>query len=95
MHKVIIPWSAPYVSPPPHPQETLTGFKWMGNRAEELLLQGKTVLFAFEEAIGFMCGTAVLDKDGVSAALEMAQLATMLARRGRSLAQQLQNIYDT
>ena len=26
----------------------------MGNRAEELLLQGKTVLFAFEEAIGFV-----------------------------------------
>ena len=33
-------------------QETLTGFKWMGNRARNLLHQGKTVLFAFEEAIG-------------------------------------------
>lgn len=33
-------------------QETLTGFKWMGNRARDLLDQGKTVLFAFEEAIG-------------------------------------------
>ena len=67
----------------------------MGNRAEELMLRGQTVLFAFEEAIGFMCGTAVLDKDGVSAALEMAQLATLLARRGRTLAQQLEDIYDT
>lgn len=33
-------------------QETLTGFKWMGNRAKGLLDQGNTVLFAFEEAIG-------------------------------------------
>lgn len=33
-------------------QETLTGFKWMGNRAKDLLDQGNTVLFAFEEAIG-------------------------------------------
>lgn len=35
-------------------QETLTGFKWMGNRARDLLDQDKTVLFAFEEAIGII-----------------------------------------
>ena len=33
-------------------QETLTGFKWMGNKAYDLKQQGKTVIFAFEEAIG-------------------------------------------
>lgn len=33
-------------------QETLTGFKWMGNRAKDLMDQGNAVLFAFEEAIG-------------------------------------------
>lgn len=33
-------------------QETLTGFKWMGNLACDLMAQGKTVLFTFEEAIG-------------------------------------------
>ena len=42
--------------------ETLTGFKHMGNISDKLLKAGKTVLFAYEEAIGFMCGTAVLDK---------------------------------
>ena len=35
-----------------HQQETLTGFKWMANKATELMAKGKTVLFAFEEAIG-------------------------------------------
>lgn len=55
--------------------ETLTGFKWMGNRANELLEQGKKVIFAFEEAIGFMCGPTVLDKDGITAGIEIAQMA--------------------
>lgn len=45
-----------------HYEETLTGFKWLGNRALELQQQGYHVLFAFEEAIGFMLGTAVRDK---------------------------------
>ncbi|KAJ8281327.1 hypothetical protein GJAV_G00066240 [Gymnothorax javanicus] len=53
-----------------HFEETLTGFKWMGNRAKQLLDQGKTVLFAFEEAIGYMCCPAVLDKDGLKAIYE-------------------------
>lgn len=42
--------------------ETLTGFKWMGNRADALISEGKKVVFAFEEAIGYMCGPEVLDK---------------------------------
>jgi phosphomannomutase len=37
-----------------HFQETLTGFKWLGNVAEQLTQEGFEVLFAFEEAIGFM-----------------------------------------
>lgn len=37
-----------------HFEETLTGFKWLGNRAEQLEAEGYTVLFAFEEAIGYM-----------------------------------------
>jgi phosphomannomutase len=35
-----------------HWEQTLTGFKWLGNRALQLEAQGLTVLFAFEEAIG-------------------------------------------
>ena len=33
-------------------QETLTGFKWMGNKSSELIKAGNVVLFAYEEAIG-------------------------------------------
>lgn len=73
--------------------ETLTGFKWMGNKAHELMEKGKTVLFAFEEAIGYMCGTAVLDKDGIASAMHIAQCAAYLKAKGISLYQQLDNIY--
>ena len=31
--------------------ETLTGFKWLGNKSHELLQDNKHVLFAFEEAM--------------------------------------------
>ena len=31
--------------------ETLTGFKWIGNKAHELLNDKKHVLFAFEESM--------------------------------------------
>lgn len=75
-------------------EETLTGFKWMGNRADELMKAGKTVLFAFEEAIGFMCGTTVLDKDGISAAMDALQLAVYLEKQKSNLSEHLKHIYN-
>jgi phosphoglucomutase len=49
-------------------EETLTGFKWLGNRSRELQEQGYDALFAYEEAIGYMFSNVVFDKDGVAAA---------------------------
>lgn len=31
--------------------ETLTGFKWLGNKSKELIDDNKHVIFAFEEAM--------------------------------------------
>lgn len=78
----------------PLPQETLTGFKWMGNRAHELIKQGHTVLFAYEEAIGFMFGTTVLDKDGISAAAVMAEYGVWLYSQGKTFNTHLEGLYD-
>lgn len=75
------------------PQETLTGFKWMGNRTVELMKNGKIVLFAFEEAIGFMCGSSVLDKDGISAGVRVAEMAAYLETMGLTLVDKLEEIY--
>lgn len=66
----------------------------MGNRTCELMAEGKSVIFAFEEAIGFMCGSSVLDKDGVSAAVHVAEMAKYLKQNGKTLTDQLNEIYD-
>jgi phosphoglucomutase/phosphopentomutase len=67
----------------------------MANLADELVVSGQTVLFAFEEAIGFMVGTAVLDKDGISAGIRVAEMAAELKLKGLTLNNQLINIYET
>ena len=54
----------------------------MGSRSKKLIDSNKNVLFAFEEAIGFMFGSNVLDKDGVSAAAVMAELIVELDSLG-------------
>lgn len=64
-----------------------------GNKAYELMQQDKEVLFAFEEAIGFMCGTIVLDKDGVNAGFHLAVMSSYLHHHGLTLVQQLEEIY--
>lgn len=77
-----------------HFEETLPGFKWIGKRIHELAKTGNEVLFAFEESIGFLCGSMVPDKDGVSAAVVVAEMATYLNNKNLTLHQQLNNIYE-
>lgn len=76
-------------------EDTLTGFKWLGNRSIELERDGYKVLFAYEEAIGFMCGDLVKDKDGVSAAAVFAELAIQQAKRGKTCLEYLNELYET
>ncbi|CAH8447065.1 unnamed protein product [Schistosoma margrebowiei] len=75
-------------------EETLTGFKWLGNRSCELESQNIKTIFAFEEAIGFMCGDVVWDKDGVGALAVMAELTSYVYRKGKLLSDQLIEIYN-
>jgi len=65
----------------------------MANLADKLKTDGKKVLFAFEEAIGFMCGTVVLDKDGVGAAIRVAECVNYLASQNQTLVDKLKMIY--
>jgi phosphomannomutase len=75
--------------------ETLTGFKWIGNRALSLREEGKTVVLGIEEAIGFCIGDVVLDKDGVCAAAVFAEMAGSLARSGESCLGRLARLRQT
>nr|KAJ3421294.1 Phosphoglucomutase-2 [Polyrhizophydium stewartii] len=75
-------------------EETLTGFKWLGNRAKDLEKEGYHVAFAYEEAIGFMVGDAVRDKDGISALGFAAEWANHLASQGKTLHAHLMSLYE-
>ncbi|EYB95450.1 hypothetical protein Y032_0159g3265 [Ancylostoma ceylanicum] len=71
---------------------TLTGFKWLGNKADELRSKGKTVILAWEESIGYMPGHA-LDKDGINCAGMYAEMAAWLQSQGKTVQQQLFDLY--
>ncbi|HQY61616.1 MAG: phospho-sugar mutase [Myxococcales bacterium] len=75
-------------------EETLTGFKWIANRAMALEATGEhRFLFGYEEALGYTVGGLVRDKDGVSAALVFTELASELAAEGRSVLDRLEELY--
>ena len=75
-------------------ETTLTGFKWIANAALEIEATGAAeFVFGFEEALGYSIGPAVRDKDGVSAALAMADLAALCRGDGRTLRERLADLY--
>jgi phosphomannomutase len=75
-------------------EETLTGFKWIANRAIARFERDKLdFLFGYEEALGYTVGTTVRDKDGVSAALYAADLAATLRAQGHTLWDELERLY--
>lgn len=66
-------------------EETLTGFKWIANRALELQPEGFRFVMGYEEAIGYTVGELVRDKDGVGSALVAADMAQWCKARGKTL----------
>ena len=71
-------------------EETLTGFKWIANRAMDLEREtGARFVFGFEEALGYTVGSVVHDKDGISAAVIAAELAAVRRAEGKTLLDEL------
>jgi phosphomannomutase len=65
--------------------DTLTGFKWIG-RVDGLA-------FGYEEALGYCTDPGrVRDKDGLSAAVRIVELAALLNAEGRTLVDRLEEI---
>ncbi len=50
---------------------------------------------SFFLSAGFMCGTTVLDKDGVSAMAAVCEMTSYLYAKKMSLVDQLANIFHT
>ena len=68
-------------------EETLTGFKYLS--------KVKNLAFGYEEALGYAVDAdSVNDKDGISAAILLAQLASDLSKEGKTVADYLDEIWQ-
>jgi phosphomannomutase len=75
-------------------ERTLTGFKWIANRAIELSRTGEAnFVFGYEEALGYCVGTLVRDKDGVSAATLFADMAAWCKSRGKTVLEERDDMW--
>ena len=76
-------------------EKTLTGFKYIGEKIRLCEQEGeKEFLFGYEESNGCLIGDFVRDKDGVQAALLFCEAADYYKKRGKTLWDVLQEIYD-
>ena len=74
--------------------DTLTGFKFIGEKIQEFQDTGShTFLFGFEESYGFLSGTFVRDKDGVNASLLIAEAAAYYSTQGKTLGDVMDEIF--
>lgn len=75
---------------------TLTGFKWICGKMNELEKTSpqKNFLFATEESFGYLCHNFARDKDGVSSVSQMAEVALFYKNQGLNLIQALDKIYE-
>jgi phosphomannomutase len=73
-------------------EETLTGFKWIADRALAREKDGARFVFGYEEALGYSVGPLVRDKDGVSAIVRIVELAAHLKAQGLTLTDALDDL---
>lgn len=75
-------------------EETLTGFKYIGQKIKELDENGDyTYLFGFEESFGYLAGTFSRDKDGVVSSMLIAEMAAYYNKKGLTLYDALCELY--
>lgn len=77
-----------------HFEETLTGFKWIGNRAHQLEDDGFVALFGYEEALGYMFPEVSWDKDGIAAMSTFLCALSHWKMQGLNPWEKLQRLYE-
>jgi phosphoglucomutase len=73
---------------------TLTGFKFIGEKAREMEETGRgTYVFGFEESYGCLVSDCVRDKDSIQAILMLCETAAYYREKGMDLVDALNAIY--
>ncbi len=73
-----------------HFAETFTGFKWIGRAILEH--PELRFVFAYEQALGYLVAPRPLDKDGISAAVMLAEIAAVAEEEGTTLQGRLDDL---
>ena len=75
--------------------DTFTGFKFLAEKKDALESAGEgKVIFSYEESYGYMLGDYVRDKDAVTAALCLTEMAAWYAGQGMTLYDALRKLYE-
>ncbi|WP_461615277.1 phospho-sugar mutase [Clostridium sp. Marseille-QA1073] len=78
-----------------HTDEALTGFKNICGKINEYEAEGNyQYILGYEESIGYNVGTFVRDKDGVTASMLLCEAAAYYKKRGKTLIDVLNEIYE-
>lgn len=77
-------------------RNVLTGFKFIGEQINLLEAEGQEsrYLFGFEESYGYLAGTAVRDKDAVSASMLICEMAAYYKKQGLTLLDRMAQMYE-
>ncbi len=75
--------------------DTFTGFKFLAEKKDALEGRGEgTVIMSYEESYGYMLGDYVRDKDAVTAAVALTEMAAYYAGKGMTLYDALMALYE-
>lgn len=75
--------------------DTLTGFKYIGEKIKEFEEVGhKNFLFGYEESHGYLAGTYARDKDAVVASMLICEMAAHYNYKGKNLYEVLMELYQ-
>ena len=78
-----------------HVDETLTGFKYIGDKINKYEKSGdKEFVIGYEESYGYLVGTHARDKDGVVSSMLVCEMAAWYKNQGKTLVDGLNDIYD-
>lgn len=76
-------------------EETLTGFKYIGDKINKFESSGEQeFVIGYEESYGYLVGTHARDKDGVVSSMLVCEMASCYKNQGKTLVDGLNEIYD-
>lgn len=75
-------------------EETLTGFKYIGDKINKYEASGEQeFIIGYEESYGYLVGTHARDKDAVVSSMLICQMAAYYHNQGKTLVDALEDIY--